>query len=150
MNQREITTLSDSIISAQESYCVTVDEAAAILGLKRSQTRAILGEPYNSWLTASGRTQYVYLKEVVERVRQKRAERIAEKQCHKGYRSCYYCRKKFAKKELCDGLCQDCQARKIARNFACHGDCFRHELDMQRLLILKNAVSQLEELGKGY
>lgn len=123
---------------------VTIEEAAEILGLKRSQTRAVLGEPYTVWQTAAGRIQYVYQRDQVEYIKSRRDEIIEKRIKQRGYRSCYYCKLKFSRKELCDGLCADCQARKIVRNFACHGDCFRHELDAQRLRILSSAINRLK------
>jgi hypothetical protein len=132
-------------MSNWETDLVTVEEAAEILGLHRSHARAILGEPYTVWQTAAGRMQYVYERKEVEHIKCKRDEIFQKRKAEKGMRSCYYCHCKFQKQQLCDGLCPCCQARKLARNFACHGDCFRHELDVQRLRILKNEIIQLEE-----
>lgn len=132
---------------AQEVDLVTIEEAADILGLKRSQARAILGEPYSVWQTAAGRTQYVYEKSRVEYIKARREEIIRKRIELRGMRSCYHCRQKFERKDLCDGLCANCQARKIVRNFACHGDYYRHELDVQRLRILSEAAATLLEAG---
>lgn len=132
-------------MSNWETDLVTVEEAAEILGLHRSHARAILGEPYTVWQTAAGRMQYVYERKEVEHIKCKRDEIFQKRKAEKGMRSCYYCHCKFQKQQLCDGLCPCCHARKIARNFACHGDCFRYELDVQRLRILKNEIIQLEE-----
>lgn len=131
-------------MNIQEVDLITVDEAAVILGLKRSQARAILGEPHTVWRSAAGRSQYVYLKTEVELIKRKRESIIQKRIAQRGFRSCYYCHQKFEKNQLCDGLCADCQAKKIVRNFACYGDCFRHELDVQRLRILSNAINRLE------
>jgi hypothetical protein len=37
-----------------------------------------------------------------------------------------------------------CQARKIARNFACHGDCMKYKFDINRLHTLAEAIVRLE------
>lgn len=131
-------------MSHWETDLVTVEEAAEILGLHRSQARAILGEPYTVWQTAAGRMQYVYEKKQVELIKQSRDEKKQKRAAEHGLRSCYYCHLKFAKQQLCDGLCVRCYAKKIARNFACHGDCFRFAPDIQRLHELADAVNQLE------
>lgn len=128
----------------QEVNLITIEEAAEFLGLKRSQARAILGEPDTVWQTAAGRIQYVYDKRRVEDIKTRRDKILATRIAQRGMRSCYYCHLKFNRHELCDGLCVKCHARKIVRNFACHGDCFRHELDVQRLRILSDAINRLE------
>ena len=130
--------------TTQEVNLVTIEEAAAILGLKRSQARAVLGEPYNSWFTAAGRTQYVYLRSLVENIKTRRENIIKKRIEQRGYRSCYHCHEKFTKSQLCDGLCNGCYARKVVKNYACHGDCYRHELDVQRLEMLKQAIKDIE------
>ena len=132
---------------AQEVKLVTIEEAAEILGLKRSQARAVLGEPYTAWQTAAGRIQYVYQRNQVEYIKARREEIIRKRIKQRGMRSCYHCRQKFERKDLCDGLCANCQARKIVRNFACHGDYYRHELDVQRLRILSETAATLLEAG---
>lgn len=127
-----------------ETDLVTVEEAAEILGLHRSQARAILGEPYTVWQTAAGRMQYVYERKAVESIKHRREEIFRKRKDEKGMRSCYYCHCKFQKQQLCDGLCACCQARKIARNFACHGDCMKHKIDLSRLHTLADAILRLE------
>lgn len=131
-------------MSNWETDLVTVEEAAEILGLHRSQARAILGEPYTVWQTAAGRMQYVYEKKEVERIKHRRDEIFQKRKQEKGLKSCYYCHCKFTRQQLCDGLCVCCQARKIARNFACHGDCMKYKFDINRLHTLAEAIVRLE------
>lgn len=137
MNYLANTTLNSGAIR-EEDY-VTTEEAAEIFGLKRSQARAILGEPDSSWLCATGQVQYIYLRSRVLDIKSRREEQLRKRRMELGQRSCYYCRKRFVKSDLCDGLCAECQAKKLVKNFACHGDCFRHELDIQRVRLLMNA-----------
>lgn len=123
-----------------ENDLLTIEEVAEILGVKRSQARALVGEPDKAWTTAAGRTQYVYDAKRVLYIKARRAEIKKKRAEQKGYRSCYYCHDKFIKKDLCDGLCVNCSAQKVVKNFVYRGDWFSPTMDMKRLLVLANAV----------
>ncbi|MBQ9787024.1 MAG: hypothetical protein IJW33_02510 [Lentisphaeria bacterium] len=138
--------MNDGAIIREEDF-VTTEEAAEILGLRRSQARAVLGEPDHSWYSAAGRIQFVFRLDRVLDIKARREEHFRKRAAQLGFRSCLHCNSKFSPKELCDGLCTDCQARKLVRNFACRrGDFFRKELDAQRLRALSEAVRHFAEL----
>lgn len=128
----------------EENY-VTVEEASEILGLQKSQTRALLGEPDRVWESAAGRIQYIFHRARVLSIKQKREDRRIKRQIEAGLRSCYFCKTKYHKEELCGGLCPHCQARKFIKNFACHGDCYRRCFDAERLKVLETAIAELNK-----
>ena len=123
-----------------EADYVTVEEAAEMLGLHRSQARTILGEPDHSWRSAAGRIQYIFKLSRVLEIKTYREEKLKKKLEQHGFRACGCCHTKFSKKDLCDGLCCSCQARKVVRNFACHGDYFSNAVDNNRLRALVAAI----------
>lgn len=127
----------------QEEDFVTTEEASEILGLHRTQTRALLGEPDSVWESASGRIQYIFERKRVLSIKSKREERKIKRQIEHGLRSCYFCRGKYQKEDLLGGLCPKCQARKLIKNFVCRGDCCKNNCDTERLLMLSEAISQL-------
>ena len=126
-----------------EADFVTIEEAAEMLGLHRSQARAILGEPDHTWLSAAGRVQYIFRISRVLEIKNARAEKLKKKLEQVGLKSCGHCHEKFAKKELCDGICCACQARKVVRHFAYNGDFLRKEIDLKRLDLLIDAVRNM-------
>lgn len=132
--------------SCKKDFC-TIEEAAEILGLRRSQTRAVLGQPDKMHLTCCGQIQYIYSRSRVEAIKQYREEYHKKKEGEKNLKRCYYCHEKFPKAEMCDGLCPACHAWKIVRNFACRGDVIRFAFDKKRLLYIENAIKrcQIEE-----
>ena len=130
-------------VNDNEENFVTTEEAAEILGLHRSQARALLGEPDRVWESAAGRIQYIFDRQRVLSIKSKREERRIKRQIEQGLRSCYFCREKFHKEELFGGLCPKCQARKLIKNFACHGDCCKNCCDTKRLELLASAIEQI-------
>ena len=70
-------------------------EASEILGLHRSQARALLGEPDKVWESAAGRIQYIFKRDRVFAVKQKREARKEKMQIEHGLRACYFCREKY-------------------------------------------------------
>lgn len=128
----------------EEDY-VTIEEASEMLGLHRSQTRALLGEPDRIWESAAGRVQYIFNKAHVLSVKTKREAIKCKKQAERGLRICYFCREKFHREELYGGLCPMCQAKKLVKNFICHGDCFKNCCDTERLKMLTTTISQIEK-----
>lgn len=130
-----------------EADYVTVEEAAEMLGLHRSQARTVLGEPDLSWRSAAGRIQYIFKLSRVLEIKTYREEKLKKKLEQHGFRSCGCCHSKFSKKDLCDGLCGSCQARKIVRNFACHGDYFYNTVDVSRLKLLEEAIKNFIQQG---
>lgn len=129
----------------REEDFVTTEEASEILGLHRSQTRALLGEPDYIWFSACGHIQYVFERSRVMEVKQKRDERKQKRLEDLGKLSCIFCRKKFVKSELTSGICPACQARKFIRNFVCCGDCCRKRYDARRLQTLLDALNNFEK-----
>ena len=130
-------------VDDNEENFVTTEEAAEILGLQRSQARALLGEPDRVWESAAGRIQYIFDRQRVMSIKDKREQRKIKRQTEQGLRSCYFCRENFHKEELFGGLCPSCQARKLIKNFACHGDCCRNCCDNSRLQLLSDAIKQI-------
>ena len=131
-----------SQIDREEDF-VTIEEASEILGLHRSQTRALLGEPDRIWESAAGRIQYIYNREHVFSIKTKRETRKTQRQSERGLRICYFCREKFHKEDLFGGLCPACQAKKLVKNFICHGDCCRNCCDKKRLELLSATILQI-------
>lgn len=131
--------------SDNEEDFVTIEEASEILGLHRSQARALLGEPDKVWESAAGRIQYIFKRDRVFAVKQKREARKEKMQIEHGLRACYFCREKYHKEELLGGLCPACQARKLVKNFICRGDCCRNCCDTKRLELLTAAISQMDK-----
>jgi hypothetical protein len=51
---------------------------------------------------------------------------------------------------LTSGMCADCQAMKLMRNFACHGDCLAHKPDGKRVKCLCSALKKyIAQLSTG-
>lgn len=120
---------------------VTVEEAAVIMGLGQSQTRALLGEPDSVQLSAAGQVQYVYKRSRVEEVANFRQEKRRKRAEVLGKRSCYFCREKFDEDKLSGGFCPSCHARKLVRNFLCYGDACRNGMNKERLKYLADAIA---------
>lgn len=129
---------------------VDVAQAASILGLRGTQARAILGEPDDVDIIPSGQTKYLFRRCRVEELRRRRECERCKRQQDKGKRSCYHCRNRFPECELTSGLCASCQAVKLVKNFACHGNCCNCEVDCSRIRILAGALAkfQLEMAGQ--
>lgn len=131
----------------REEDFVTIEEACEILGLQRSQTRALLGEPDRVWESAAGRIQYIFKKEKIYAIKQKRKERQRKREAEHGLRACYFCREKHLKEKLTGGICVECQAKKLVKNFICQGD-YRNRFDLSRLQLLTNVIDQIKQENK--
>lgn len=127
-------------MSNSTSTLVDLAEASAILDLSEPYVRVILGEPDDIRITKAGQASHLYSIERVNLIKSKREERKRLRQVNLGKRSCYYCRNKYAEKELCGGICPSCYARKVVRNFACFNDCCRNGLDKERLKLLRDTI----------
>ena len=126
-------------VESREDF-LTVDEAAKILGLGVSHSRALLGEPDNIQLSAVGQVQYTYRMSRVVELARKREDKRKKRAETLGKRSCYFCREKFEAEELSGGFCPDCHARKLVRNFLCYGDACRNGFNYDRLKYLVRAI----------
>lgn len=124
---------------------VTVEEACEILQLHRSQTRVLLGAPDRVWQSAVGQIQYVFDVERVYQIKRAREERRKLKEAELNQKECYFCHCKCKKEEMRGGICFDCQARKIVRNFACNGDCGKNCFNIARLKMLAKAIAELDK-----
>lgn len=129
--------------SCEKQYC-TIEEAAEILGLRRSQSRAVLGQPDKMHLSSFGQIQYLYSRARVAEVKEHRRLQKMKFESQKNGKRCYYCHEKFPKSQMCDGLCPACHAWKIVRNFACRGDVVRFAFDPKRLIYIENAIKRCQ------
>ncbi|MBS1369810.1 MAG: hypothetical protein HPZ91_07640 [Lentisphaeria bacterium] len=129
---------------------IDVKEAAEILGLGGTQTRAVLGEPDEIDIISTGQAKHLFFRCRVEETRRRRECEQCRKSGDKGKRSCYHCRNRYPECELTSGLCAKCQAAKLVKNFACHGNCCKCPVDCSRLRILAGALAkfQLEAVGQ--
>ena len=123
---------------------VDVQTASEILGIKRTQTLAELGEPDDKFVTPSGRTKYLYLRCKVQQIKRLRECEKCLRQNKKHKRSCYHCRNYFAPQELTSGICADCQAKKLVKNFTHHGDCCKNPFDCERLKTLSRVLAEFQ------
>ena len=128
-----------------ESRFLTVEEAAQVMGLQYSQTRALLGDPDSQRVTEAGHIQFLFSEEKVLDRKLKREEYIKKKLEDLGKKACYFCQHRYPIKDLTSGICPGCQARKIVKNFITHGKVFSHAYDKSRLDLLKEAISEIEK-----
>lgn len=131
--------MSDTVQAFVEADYITIEEAAEMLNLRRSQARAVLGEPDHTWLSAAGRMQFIFKISRVLEIKEMREEKLRKKIAEHGLRSCGHCHNKFDKKTLHDGLCCGCQAKKIVRHFCCK-DFLSKKIDLDKLQTLVEAI----------
>lgn len=123
--------------------CVTISGAAQILNLGETRARAILDPPDEISYTLNFKPKFLYSKERVEEIaRQRNCEKFRRSE-NKGKRPCYLCRNKYLPSELTSGMCPDCRAMKMMRNFVCHGDCLLHKPDCKRVKCLCSALKKM-------
>lgn len=121
----------------------TIKEAATILNLGYLQTRIYLGDPQAIGTTAKGRKCLLYSMRRIEEISERRKVVLAEKELNKGKHKCYHCGKRVLQSDLTSGICSECQALKLVKNFACHGDYINGKLDKHRLVCVYNALKSL-------
>ena len=129
---------------ASQPGFVDIIEAAEILGLHRTQAIAVLGKHDLVAISPNNRAKHLYLRCRVEELRRQRECEQCKKENQKGKRSCYHCRNRFSACELTSGICAECQARKLVKNFACHGDCCKFPFDCERVNILSMIVAEYQ------
>lgn len=149
MSESLFSEIASSCHSGQEDIFLTVEEAAEVLGLGLSQTRALLGEPDNVQFSAVNQIQYVYRRNHVQDVAKRREEKRKCRAETLGKRSCYFCREKFDNSCLSGGFCPSCHARKLVRNFLYCGDACRYEMNKDRLKYLIEAIEYFQSLKDG-
>ncbi len=123
---------------------VTIKEAAEILGLGYLQTRIHLGDPDDFKLSKSGHQMHLHTMDKVLRIKERRQHILEQRIANKGKHKCYHCGDKVDVTDLTSGICSKCQAYKLVRNFACHGDYIHGMIDNTRLNKILDAVSQLK------
>lgn len=135
------------MLPANEIELISIHEAAEILGLHRTQAVAELGKPDKIVHSKNNKEKYLYFRCRAEEIRRQRECKKCQQQNAKGSRSCYHCRNRFSPCQLTNGICTECQARKLVKNFACHGDVCKFPFDCERVNILSMIVAeyQLEE-----
>ena len=128
---------------------LSIEEAAKNLNLCVTRARCLLDPPDKIEQSAHGPARYYYSPRRVDAVSQKRIGEKSLKEANKGKRPCYLCRKKCHPHEMTSGICAECHAAKIVRNFACHGDCLFHAPEAERVKILSNAIANLQSQMAG-
>ena len=123
---------------------LTIKEVAEVLNLGYLQTRIYLGDPDDYTVTANGKQKYLYTLDHVSDVKDKVMTRRAEKLRNKGKRKCYYCGAVSDKERLTSGICVECQAHKLVKNFVCHGDYTTGKIDTDRLESIASALHNLQ------
>jgi hypothetical protein len=123
---------------------MSIDKAAEFLGLGESQTRALLGEPDDIRITASGHAQHLWQYAKITAIAEKRNSLLTLRQNNKGKRSCYQCRERYSEDDLTGGYCAKCHAKKLVRNYICNGNCVRNIPSIERLNILKETIQSIE------
>lgn len=123
---------------------IDITTAAEILQLGETRARALLEPPEKCTNTINGRPRFLYCRQRVELIANQRKCEKCQRAQNRGKRPCYICRTKCNTCELTSGMCENCRAFKIMRNFICHGDCLFHKPDQERLEILRNALSKLQ------
>jgi hypothetical protein len=126
----------------------TIKEAAAILNLGYLQTRIYLGDPQSIGTTPKGRKCLLYSIDRINEIQDRRKVVLAERELNKGKVKCYHCGKRVPHYDLTSGVCSECQAIKLVKNFACHGDYINGKLDRHRLICLYNAIKSLVKKPK--
>jgi hypothetical protein len=131
---------------------IDITMAAEILGLGETRARVVLYPPERCTSTINGKPRFLYDSDRVESICNKRRCEKCQRQENKGKRPCYLCNRKFDPHELTSGICEDCRAMKIMKNFICHGDCLMHKPDKKRvkilLVTLRKLKSQMSPVGK--
>lgn len=123
---------------------VTIKQAAEILNLGYLQARISLGDPQDYEVAGSGRKKLLYSMDRVLEVKRRRDEARALRDKNKGTAKCYHCGARVELRDLTSGICSKCQAFKIVKNFACHGDYIHGVIDVDRLDKVIEAVMLLQ------
>ena len=127
--------------------CLLVDifGAMEITGLRRTKTRALLGEADQIVTSPAGHRKEMFLKCRVEEVKRQYECAKCQKRAELGKHACYYCHNRYTPSELTGSrICLACQAKKTLKNFACHGDCCLHDIDCDRVRMLTRALAELQ------
>lgn len=127
--------------------CLFVDifGAMAITGLRRTKTRALLGDADQIVTSPAGHRKEMFLKCRVEEVKRQYECAKCQKRAELGKHACYYCHNRYTPSELTGSrICLACQAKKTLKNFACHGDCCLHDIDCDRVRMLTRALAELQ------
>ena len=127
----------------QCNQCVDISVAAQILGLGETRARALLDPPDKITYLVNGKARFFYCRQRVEDIARQRECEKCKLAADKGKRPCYLCRTKCQPCELTSGMCADCRAMKLMRNFVCHGDCLLHKPDGQRVKVLCSALKKI-------
>lgn len=130
-------------MTATKQY-VEISGAAKILGLGETRARSLLFPPDQITYTVNGKERFLYCCKRVENVARMRECEKCQRSANKGKRPCYLCRVKCTPADLTSGICADCRAMKIMRNFVCHGDCLFNKPDESRIDILFSALDRLK------
>jgi hypothetical protein len=123
---------------------IDITMAAELLGLGATRARAILDPPERCTATANGKPRFLYDYDRVEAVSNRRKGEKSQREENRGKRPCYLCRRKYTPHDLTSGICEDCRAIKIMRNFICHGDCLMNQPDDHRIIVLAVALERLK------
>ena len=127
--------------------CLFVDIAGAmeITGLSRTSTRALLGHADQTVTAPSGHRKDMYLRCRVEEVKRQYECAKCKRKAEEGKQACYYCHNRFPVSEMTGSkICLSCQAKKMLKNFSCHGDCCLHDIDCDRVRMLTRALAELQ------
>lgn len=127
----------------EDTKLYTLKEAAKILSLGTMQSRIYLGDPQQIGTTPRGQHMLLYSHKHVYEVKCHREAIKLEKASRRGKKRCYHCHKYVPAHDTTSGICSTCQAYKIVKNFACHGDYINGEIDKGRLDCIVNAVKKL-------
>lgn len=123
---------------------LTIKEASKILNRGYLQTRIYLGDPDDYVTTLNGRQKFLYTTDHVNNVKERLAIAKDIKLRNRGKRKCYYCNTLVPKEELTSGICTKCQAYKMVKNFACHGNYEDGDIDADRLESVASALNSLQ------
>ena len=120
----------------------SVRNAAELIGLKSiSYTRRRLGAPDAVEKQKSG-VRFLYTLRHIEKLKFTLKRERKERESERGKIACYHCRRRCDKCALKSGICPDCQAKKLVKNFACHGDCTKCAPDCHLLRVLDRALHE--------
>ena len=129
---------------------IDITMAAELLSLGETRARAILDPPERCTATANGKPRFLYDCARVEAICNRRKGEKCHREENRGKRPCYLCRRKYTPHDLTSGICEDCRAIKIMRNFICHGDCLMNQPDTHRVNVLAVALEKLKsQLSSG-
>ena len=124
---------------------IDISVGAQILGLGETRARALLDPPDKITYLINGKARFFYCRQRVEDVARRRECEKCQRSVDKGKRPCYLCREKCLPCDLTSGMCADCRAMKMMRNFVCHGDCLLHQPDEKRVTVLCSALRKLQK-----